>query len=86
MAFWPLHSSAHYFSKGVLIPFPNRFKDYLGDWRNSYKASSKIGFEVVNWPLVTSLQKHKFLHVSLMVSHGSLTTSRLGEIGVEISE
>ena len=60
------------FSKGVLIPSSNRSHDYLDDWRNRYETSSKIGFEAVNWPLVTSPRKHIFLQVSLLISQGRL--------------
>ena len=75
------------FSKGVLVPFSDRSQDYLGDWRNRYETNSKIGFEAVNWPLVTSPQKHKFLQVSLLIYQGRLLDHiKIKDIRVEISK
>ena len=46
------HCSHTDFSKGVLIPTSDRSQDYLGDWRNRYETSFKIGFEAIGlWPL-----------------------------------
>ena len=75
------------FSKGVLVPSLDRSQVYLGDWRNKYETSYKIGFETINWPLATSPQKHKFGQVSILISQGRLLDHiKIGEIGVEIFE
>ena len=51
-----------------------------------YETSSKIGFEAVNWSLVTSPQKHKFHQVPLLISQERLLDNiKIREIRVEIS-